>query len=1422
MRTLLLSFASVFLLSANTFDNSTQSIPFNQDWSAAFIINDNDWSMVPGIVGYKGSNLTTATGADPQNLLAPALPGDQQVYGNQFNPDFFNLNGVAFFTLTDRTIALQGGPDASAPHIVLHLNTMGHQNILVSYLLRDIDGSPDNALTPVALQYRIGNSGNFINIPAGFVPDATRPGATLSTQVVATLPSAAQNQSVVQVRIITANASGNDEWVGIDNIAVSSSANAAPVLTSSPGTTSYIHPASVVVDGAITVTDNNNASLASASIQVFGEFPSVGDMLQFVPDGSTGNISGVYDQAQGLLTLNSPGATASLAQWQAALRLVRYYSMVIPQHASRYVRFAVSDGISPSNVVYKPINLSLPGQPVVTCSAGTTAFLVGTPVIIDNALTITDPNSATLFSATIQFSGAYQQPEDVLVFANDGITMGNISGSFDPFTNKLSLLSIGNTATLAQWQAALRSVKFSTGGQVQTYNRSISFTVNDGGFSSAEAKKVVSVSVSTPPVVSTSVGSSTYAHGSPLLIDPGITVYDVDNSTLVSAIVEFTNYSSGDNFLFTNDGSSMGNITGNVGAPNNTLTLTGAGSTLAQWQAALRSVKYVNALTSPVTTDRTINFKVNDGGVNSNTASKTISYLPLGTAGINWNYPIHTVEPNTGINGDIGTYTSLLVVDGKPAIAYRDNQRGNLVYRRANDASGTSFGPAVTIDSIGNVGLYITLMMVNGSPAVSYYDQSNKDLKFVRAADYEGNVWFNPVRIASSGDQGLQASMQIVNGNPAIAYGDISTKSLKYVRANDANGFSWGSPVAFALNQYTDEFLSISLQVINGNPAIAAAYLISDVFEPTRPIFYRRSNDVNGTSWSAAVSIGSLTTNASRIDMKEVNGHPAIVFQFPDLKYRRATDANGAVWGATQSIDPGVESRSSVSLEIVKGYPAVAYYVNGSSDLMYIRASDSSGNAWQPPRFVDYTGSVGSYASLKVVNGHPAISYYDITNQNLKYTRAIDSTGINFIDFLSFDSWGNMGSYNSCKIINGNPAIAFYNSTTRDLYFQRALDPEGSAWDAPVLVDQVGDVGKYTSLQLIAGNPAISYFDETNGRLKYVRANDAMGAIWSSPINVDIGSVGRFTSLVIANGNPAISYEDFGNFNLKYVRSSDALGSTWGTPVTLDATGQVGDFSTMQIINGKPAIAYRDLSNTRLKFIIANDVSGQTWANPVIADPTANIGSTVSLQEVNGVPAIVYHHNIYSSRYVRANDPAGTSWSSPITIDAANAATQPSLQVIGGIPAIAYEEFNKRDIKFITAADLYGNTWNNPVVLDTARIAGDGVTLLSSGNFVGIFYHTQDEALPYFIKGTAGFASAPAHHFRSRITGSWNNPNSWESSPDNINWYTATLSPDAGAASITVRNGHTITVTANISIASLLTETGGQVIMNSGVQALIQ
>ncbi|HEX4931832.1 MAG TPA: hypothetical protein VFV33_01555, partial [Gemmatimonadaceae bacterium] len=197
-----------------------QTLPFSQDWTNLGLITvDDDWSAVPGIIGFRGDNITASTGVDPQTLLADDAPGVVDINANKPDPTLFFTGGCTEFEIANPTVAIFGSGTADAPYLLLHLNTTGMQSVTVAYNVRDIEASADDAIQRVALQYRVGGAGPYTNVPAAYVADATTVGTDVQvTAVNVVLPPACDNQAQLQLRIMTTNAAGNDEAVGIDDI----------------------------------------------------------------------------------------------------------------------------------------------------------------------------------------------------------------------------------------------------------------------------------------------------------------------------------------------------------------------------------------------------------------------------------------------------------------------------------------------------------------------------------------------------------------------------------------------------------------------------------------------------------------------------------------------------------------------------------------------------------------------------------------------------------------------------------------------------------------------------------------------------------------------------------------------------------------------------------------------------------------------------------------------------------------------------------------------------------------------------------------------------------------------------------------------------------------------------------------------------
>lgn len=235
-------------------DTTPQTLPFAQNWTNTGLITlDDNWSGVAGVIGYRGDAMAATTAVDPQTVLADGSGTPVDVNANRPDPNTFATGGVSEFHIADPVVALQGSGTARAPHLVLSVDTTGHAGVTVAYNLRDVDGAADNAVQPVALQYRVGGTGNYTNVPAGYVADATT-GPSLATQVTpvnAVLPASADNQPLVQIRIITTDAVGSDEWVGIDDITVAEAPDVAPAVQT---TTPANNATGVAVDANVSIT----------------------------------------------------------------------------------------------------------------------------------------------------------------------------------------------------------------------------------------------------------------------------------------------------------------------------------------------------------------------------------------------------------------------------------------------------------------------------------------------------------------------------------------------------------------------------------------------------------------------------------------------------------------------------------------------------------------------------------------------------------------------------------------------------------------------------------------------------------------------------------------------------------------------------------------------------------------------------------------------------------------------------------------------------------------------------------------------------------------------------------------------------------------------------------------------------------------
>ncbi|MEZ5652839.1 MAG: DUF4347 domain-containing protein [Burkholderiaceae bacterium] len=432
---------------------------------------------------------------------------------------------------------------------------------------------------------------------------------------------------VVTDGLLTSNTISRD----IDVISV----NDAPVLAAiEPAAIAYTeNDPAVIVTSTITAADIDDSTLASATVAISSNYVNGEDVLAF---SNTANITGIWSAATGVLTLTG---VDSLVAYDAALRSVTYQNLSdAPTTATRTVSFTVDDGAganSASNTLARDIALTgVNDAPMlVAIEPGPLSYSENDPATpITTALTIADPDSATMMSAVVAISANYVNGEDSLSFVNTA----SITGSWNAATGVLTLTGADSAAN---YQAALRSVTYQNGSDTpSTLTRTISFSVDDGAGSNSASNTVTRditvVSVNDAPVLANIEGATlAYTENDPALtITSGITAADIDSGSLSSATISVSaNYVNGEDVLaFTN----TANITGSFNATTGVLTLSGV-DTLAAYQAALRTVTYQNLSDDPSTAIRTISFTVDDGaGANpvSNTVTRDIAITAVNDA----------------------------------------------------------------------------------------------------------------------------------------------------------------------------------------------------------------------------------------------------------------------------------------------------------------------------------------------------------------------------------------------------------------------------------------------------------------------------------------------------------------------------------------------------------------------------------------------------------------------------------------------------------------------------------------------------------------------------------------------------------------------------------------------------------------------
>ncbi len=352
------------------------------------------------------------------------------------------------------------------------------------------------------------------------------------------------------------------------------------------------------------------------------------------------SIAAVYTAGTGVLSLTGADTAAN---YQLVLRSVTYDNTAGgPDPSDRSITFLVNDGVTDSATATSTVSIVRLNAPVVDLNGAgggvdfAAAFVedAGLAAIVDATLTVTDPDSVNLASATVEITNILDIGREFLAAATGGTS---ITAAYNAATG---ILSLTGADTVANYQQVLRTVTYNnTSEDPDTTDRIIVFNASDGVTTSQTATATVSVtSVNDIPSVDLNgsgggidfAATFTEDAGAVAIADTTLAVADADDTTITSATVTITNQLDGaaETLAASTSGTS---ISATYNSGTGVLSLTGADS-VAEYQQVLRTVTYENLSDAPNTTDRTITFVVNDGTSNSATATSTVTVVAVNDA----------------------------------------------------------------------------------------------------------------------------------------------------------------------------------------------------------------------------------------------------------------------------------------------------------------------------------------------------------------------------------------------------------------------------------------------------------------------------------------------------------------------------------------------------------------------------------------------------------------------------------------------------------------------------------------------------------------------------------------------------------------------------------------------------------------------
>ena len=459
--------------------------------------------------------------------------------------------------------------------------------------------------------------------------------------------------------------------------------------------------------------------------------------------------------------------------------------------------------------------------------------------------------------------------------------------------------------------------------------------------------------------------------------------------------------------------------------------------------------------------------------------------------------------------------------------------------------------------------------------------------------------------------------------------------------------------------------------------------------------------------------------------------------------------------------------------------------------------------------------TAGTYAFGSIVSGaSSSVTTFTIENLgtailNLTGTPKVAISGTNAAEFTINET-------------STTATVAAAGNTTFTITFSPTSQGAKTAAISIANDDVTGSENPYVIN--LTGTGTVSAASDITNTAGYSYISNVAYVSYQTPTTLTTGNSVGVNGLTIRDGAATTDADNLGT-SLTAITFSTGGSTAIRTAALFDGTTNVKEVA----VNGATSIAFTGLTLT------ATDGSTKDFELRVTYQSTVTDNQQITFTVSAATAATTGSNFAAANAGAAASTATGDINRIEVTISQLVFTQQPSnvntgVSMTPAVTVAGKDANNNTDLDFIdnVRVSSSGTMTGSPVSVAavsgvatfstlTHTVGGTGLTLLAERDNGGAW---DLDLTSNAFDVTA--VSASTDYFRSKVTGNWGSAASWESSSDGAsNWITATLTPTSAANTITIENGHTISIVAVVTIDQVVVKSGGILTLASGGAATI-